>query len=330
MVRRLYRPRVKEIRAQFLIEAGQGFGLGHLRRMQVLASALQRKDWDCHFAVTDRTVVDELNAGGLTAGVWGGLGADLEDTDLLVIDGYNYGSDLLVHWRQHARVCLIMDDMAERPLAADMLLNHNIYGHQLDYSAYSVGSVLAGPKYSLVSEEFISAHGKPRPDPYQLLISFGGTDDGCYSIPIAEGILQANSNITCHVVCSPLCKPSTGLIELELRYAGRVQLYHGANMAKLMGCCSVMVGAAGYSLIESLVAGVRPVVCATADNQRLNVAAFQRLGGRALDHYEPVHLIELALAEFQYPREQQTICDGEGAIRVVESIEKIMLESSWV
>ncbi len=197
-----------------MVEAGPDVGLGHLRRMQVLAAALSTQNWVCHFAVSDPSMVDEIEKAGFLASVWKGNGLELGPVDVLIVDGYNYPPELVNDWKEHTGVCLIMDDMAEQPLTADIVLNHNIYGHLLDYSAYDVNTVIAGPDYSLVNARFIAAADSPRLDPNQLLISFGGRDDGCYSVPVVKGILKANSKVKCHIVSSPLRHPSAELKDL--------------------------------------------------------------------------------------------------------------------
>ncbi len=298
--------------------------------MQVLGRAMREQDWCCHFALTDTGVMKELEQEDFAVSYWSGSYIEFGPVDVLIVDGYSYSPELLAEWQPHAAVRLVIDDMAERPVSADMVLNHNIYGHLLDYSAYDVSVVIAGPDFSLVNQQFIPSASSSRSDPNQLLISFGGTDDGRYSVPVAEGIIGVNSTVKCHLVCSPLCAPSAALSALEDQHPGRVQFHHGADMADLMGRCSVMVGAAGYSLIEALVAGVRPVVCATADNQRLNVQAFQKLGGRALGYFDCNALVELTQAEFELPHDQKAICDGNGATRVIKSIKSVMAESARV
>ena len=121
--------------------------------------------------------------------------------------------------------------------------------------------------------------------PAHILVSFGGTDDGRFSLPVAEALLAGRADIVVEVVISPLLTTSPDLISLQDQHAGRLVVHHGVDMADVMCRCRVLAGAAGVTVLEALAAGLELAVCSTADNQRMNVAALRKLDVVAFDGF---------------------------------------------
>ena len=145
------------MKAVFLIECGATSGFGHLRRCQVLARAMMADGWACRLALSDATMVDTVLAEGFDAQPWYDDGLDMAPVEVLVVDGYHYDPQLIARWRTHAGVTLAVDDLAERPVPADVVLNHNVYGAALDYSAYGAKAAIGGAEYALVDDKFFAA-----------------------------------------------------------------------------------------------------------------------------------------------------------------------------
>ena len=104
--------------------------------------------------------------------------SDLPDADLLVTDSYRIDLTALQDWRRRAGRLMVIDDLADRALEADVILNQNFFAETLRYDTREA-KLLLGPKYALVDPLFFEARrkreaaGRPR-----VLISFGGSDDG--------------------------------------------------------------------------------------------------------------------------------------------------------
>lgn len=315
-----------KLKVLFLVEIGRNTGLGHMRRMQVLARAMSRHGWNCKFGVSDSSTLSKLPSDEFSYYEWRNNGLNLGPTDVLVVDGYEYNPRLLEYWRKHAIVNIIVDDIAERPIDADILLNHNIYGNRLDYSNYNVKHLLLGPEFSLVDNRFLDIKNCDKPNLSHILISFGGTDDGRYSMPIASAILFKDKDVVIDVVISPFCKTDKRFDEIIKKYKNRIKVHIGADMVELMKHCSIIVGAAGFTIIEALAAGLQPIVCSIADNQKFNIKILQELGMSAIDYYDSDALAAEAV-EFINSARPKTggVIDGKGADRVVNYIKEVFL-----
>ena len=109
------------------------------------------------------------------------------------------------------------------------------------------------------------------------MATFGGTDNGRLSGPVAEGILALNNEVVVDVVISPFCVADNRFDELTKKYMGRLLVHSDADIVSLMQRCTIIVGAAGFTIIEALAAGLTPVVCSITDNQKLNIKELQSM-----------------------------------------------------
>lgn len=282
--------------------------------------------WRCRFGLSDEGLVDAVNSMGFKAEAWSGDGLNLGPTDALVVDGYHYDPQLLKRWRAQAGVILAIDDLAERPVPADVVLNHNLYGADLDYSAYGAMMVIGGADYALVDQRFFAAMAKPRPTPKHVLVSFGGMDDGSLSLPVAELLLVGESGAVVEVVISSLRSPLPEFASLQERYGAKFILHHNADIVDVMSRCSVLAGSAGVTVLEALAAGLELVVCASFDNQRLNVRALRKIGIAAFDSCAPDDMATVALALVTaHGSQQNNPLDGQGPHRVMDVLTQILM-----
>ncbi|MDH5771517.1 MAG: hypothetical protein OEY84_00115 [Rhodospirillaceae bacterium] len=312
------------MKALFLTECGATSGMGHLRRCQVLARAMMAEGWACSFGLSDAGMVDAVRKEGFDAHPWVDDGINLGRADVLVLDGYHYDPELLTRWRDRSSITMAVDDLADRPVPADVILNHNIYGAELDYASYNAKKVIAGPAYSLVGENFFAVASTPRPYPAHVLVSFGGTDDGRYSLPMAEAFLTESPDTVVEVVISPVQTPSVKFATLQKSFGSRLVVHHGAEMPSIMGRCRILAGAAGVTVIEALAAAVSPVVCAIADNQHINIKALRKMGFDAFDSFDPNAMVKAALPLLH--KNEQTakkLVDPQGPNRIIAILSEV-------
>ncbi len=275
-------------------------------------------------AVTDTSMINEIFDGTMEVLAWQGNGTDLSPADVLIVDGYNYSPSLFNDWRDKARVLLAVDDSAENPVSCDIVLNHNIYGNRLDYTAYANALAIGGPDYALVGEEFYRSSDSIRGDEAPVLITFGGTDDGRFSVPVVGEVLKNDDRLKVEVVISPQQELSADLQALAVRESQRLTLHHGADMASLMGSAKVLVSAAGYSVIEAMASGLNIVVCAIADNQMHNIRTLREYGAHTFDFFNASDMARAAVSAWHESPDQHLRLDDKGPERVIATIEDLI------
>lgn len=259
---------------------------------------------------------------GFGAAVWDNGAGKLPEADVAVIDGYRFDKSLPARWKEQAGTIVVMvDDNGDRPIVSDGLLNHNLYGADVDYNAYRYAKLMAGSQFALIEPGFVKLVGEKRIGTPRFMVSFGGTDDGAYAAVVAEALLGRSSNIVIDLPISSFVEPSSALLQLEKKWVGRVRIHRGALMVELMAKAKVYIGAGGVTAIEAIAAGLDIVTCAIAPNQNVNVQLFRTMGYAAFNSFQPVAMAEAAIDRLTQPRDGfDPIVDGRGADRVVDGI----------
>ena len=297
-------------RVTHLVDCGQQAGLGHLRRQLVLADALSSRGAVCRFGLSDPEPRIDLGAAVAEVFPWDRSDLPRGGADALVVDSYQVDPARLA---RGGPVLAVMDDLADRPMAADILINHNAYGESCDYRCYDVGKVLAGPRFSMVSKSFPALRGTPGT---AILVSFGATDDGRLSRDLIAALRAQLPHVPILVALMGVAPDHRAALEnlgAELRVSRPLE--------EAMAEARIYVGSAGFSLLEALAAGRPPIACCIADNQRLNVDFLLRYGLPAFEQPSPAEMARAAARCYASPQRVKVAeFDGLGAERVAQEI----------
>lgn len=294
------------ISADLVVDHGPGVGLGHLRRCLVLGDALCSRGVAVRFLIPTTEGQAFAASRGFAAGGWDVL----ITADVVVVDAYGMDPASLVV--PPGSVSLWIDDVGDRRLDVDLVLNPNGYGAEIDYHGHPRHGVLTGLRYSLVSHEFVEV-GRSGATGGGFLVVFGGTDDGTLALPVARALRAARPETSIDVVVSPLHHLDAD--------APAVAVHHGADMAALMARCKVYVGAAGGTCYEGLAAGLVVVACPVFDNQEQNAAFLSTMGADVVPRYDVDALVDAALRSVDGPSPPPPEHpDGRGAARVADRL----------
>ncbi len=310
--------------ANFLVDAGNGTGLGHLRRSAILIDAMTAAGYRCALYCQDPAVAAGI---GRTATTIPARPEDLPASDVLICDSYRLTAEQRRRCRTRCRVMLVFDDLCDHRIDADLVLNHNIYGATLDYAAVTDAIALTGPACALVDRAVLEAAtvfgGAPASD--DVVLSFGGTDDGASSAAVAA-LLAPRVAATLHLVVAPGVTPADSALSLAAEMPDRVKLHRGPDLPTLLARARVYVGAAGVTALEAHVIGLDMVLCVIANNQRLNAQAFGRLGHALTEGFDAPAAADLVIETLRRPYARRpTTVDGQGAQRVLAAIEQALL-----
>ena len=176
------------MRVAIRTEGGAKVGLGHVRRCLTLASALARLGVQILFVVNaDTRVIDSIERAGFEAvGVVEKPGqpqptlqvlADRRAT-VLVTDSYAIETAYLAQARERVPVLVVLDDLTDRRLPADIAVNPAIGAERLAYAALTDAQLLLGPTFALLRNEFANVPARSiRPQVERLLVTVGGSDE---------------------------------------------------------------------------------------------------------------------------------------------------------
>lgn len=254
--------------------------------------------------------------------------------DWIVVDHYALSSI----WQENAKaygakICVI-DDLADRPHCADILIDQNIGRLADDYSKLVPRHcrMLIGPKYALLRPEFkqwreISLKRRASGDKIDnVLINLGGVDKNnitydILSILAKSIVLDSETHIT--VVMGTSAPHLQRIVDKASCMPYKTQVLCGVNnMAELMTYADVAIGAAGSSSWERCCLGLPTIVIVLAENQKSIALNLSELGVAFLSEpgvdYIEKYLSKLTVKELHNMSEKaRSLVDGIGTQRVI-------------
>jgi UDP-2,4-diacetamido-2,4,6-trideoxy-beta-L-altropyranose hydrolase len=299
----------------FRVDASLQIGTGHVVRCLTLADALRERGAQCTFfcrphsghllalvaqrghkvvALPELQEVAGPNRSRTAHGQWLGTdwAIDAQDTeqtlsvhmagrrvDLLVVDHYA----LDVCWEQalrpQAKRIMVIDDLADRPHACDVLLDQTYGRQEADYLGLVTKecTLLCGARFALLRPEFAalreySLRRRRQPVMKELFINMGGVDKD----NVTGAVLRALNSIPlpedCRltVVMGQTAPWLKDVQDLTNEIPRPTQVLVGVdNMAQLMAESDLAIGAAGATSWERCCLGLPSIVMETAENQKL-------------------------------------------------------------
>ena len=283
------------------VDASVDIATGHVVRCMTLAGALKARGADVLFICRDhrgnqaariesagfpvimlpapppRTVAENDYA------AWLGVtqDEDAEQTvsalsvgavDWLVVD--HYGLD--ERWERavgpHAGNVLVIDDLANRAHACEVLLDQN-HGADADgrYDRLVPATcrLLLGPRYALLNGAYARQAPRVRRKVERILLYFGGVDsDNATGLALEALTAPALSTIAVDAVIGAQNPHREAILATAAR-RGNTNVHGGLpHLADLMAKADLAVGAAGTTTWERLCCGLPSVVVSVAANQR--------------------------------------------------------------
>lgn len=361
------------MRFLFRTDANSTIGTGHLMRCLALASALVSDGSECVFlcrtaglgGLAERIVeaghklllLSESHASQDSDGPphagWlpGGQAYDAaacidklagwQSVDWVVVDHYALDYRWESAMRRISRRIMVIDDLADRQHACDLLLDQNLVsgmGERYKAIIPSRCLCLLGPKYALLRPDF--ARVKPSFSKnktergLRVLIMFGGADAADLTSRSLEALIRMGWKGQIDVVAGPLYLHHDRLGSLLANLPQAILHAPARDVAGLMRKSDVMLGSPGVSSWERCACGLPSVVVAQADNQEAIGLALATVGAnRYIGRAEVVQVgcIENELMELTSKPERlqamamtaAKICDGLGVERVVLQVREL-------
>ena len=260
--------------------------------------------------------------------------------DWIICDHYALSAE----WELAAKAaagCRLMaiDDLADRPHAADLLLDQNLGHTPADYAGLVPPAcrLLTGTRYALLREEFaawreasLQRRAAQAETGYlkHILVNLGGVDKDNHTLAVLQalsGSLPAACRVT---VVMGKTAPHTAAVQAfadSAPYPCRV-LVGANNMAELMAEADLAIGAAGSTSWERCCLGLPTMMLVLAENQRGIAETLQQTGVASVADMAdlPASLTRL-LAETPALRPEQSrraaaLCDGHGALRAANNL----------
>lgn len=330
-------------RVAFVTHGGPGIGLGHVKRCLALARSLSAQGADVIFLVGPDESVSRLverSGFGVSPLEWEGnpsgarralqaLGAST-----VVVDSYAAMAELFDALRPVAAQIVAVDDVADRYLPVDVVINGGVGAESLPYRAAPDTLFLLGPQYALIDPRYATRPDRgPRERIQRVLVALGGsphTTAARMAVTAADAVLDG---VVVDVVLGPYAGSAAAMNGAVRRRANRA-VVHGylPDLRALMLEADVAIAGGGMTLYELAATATPSVTVMTEPNQARNVEGFERAGaavyaGRA----EARELGQRLEAELRRLAEDpvlrkglgaagRRLVDGEGTLRVAREL----------
>lgn len=261
--------------------------------------------------------------------------------DWVVVD--HFGIDARWHrlLRPATRRLMAVDDLADRALDADLVVDQGYRFDAQDYAPHlsAAARVLPGVGHALLRDEFASLRESARErrlsdDPVtRVLISFGGVDGGNLGAHVLRALARDPSpELEIDVVAGAASQGDDALGRAAAGHPHRVTISRGvSDMARRMAQADVAFGACGFTSWERCCLALPAIVVAVADNQRAPAAALARTGAAWVVAADADDMAGAFASAWRRLRDDADLrarmaaaaaaaCDGRGTTRVVHAM----------
>jgi spore coat polysaccharide biosynthesis predicted glycosyltransferase SpsG len=167
-----------------------------------------------------------------------------------------------------------IDDLADRFLDVDLVVNGSPNAPALAYRVAGGCRLLLGPEYALLRPTYQGCPARRAPDEVsRVLVTLGGSDPLGLTEPTVQAVRRALPRAAVDVLLGPLFRPIPGLDALAAASAGQIRLHRGVDdPVALMSQAELAVSAGGQTLYELAATGLPTVALSMASNQEGNLS----------------------------------------------------------
>jgi len=229
---------------------------------------------------------------------------------------------------------LAIDDLADRPHQADLLLDQNFFGDAADKRYQNLVPTrcrtLLGPQYALLGPEYAYLHQlvPPRTDLRRILIFFGGVDSANLTSRALQALLDPPlSHLAVDVVLG-MQSPHRQEVSQMLARRPLTTLHSSLpSLAGLIVRADLAIGACGSSTWERVCLDLPSLVVISAENQMMCANALDLFGYIKLignTHSVTGEVIRLALLErldhLSLGNSPRVLTDGRGTYYTAQAM----------
>ena len=352
------------------MDGSNDIGTGHVMRCLALANEAKQRGWECIFVLRDpedqivKFIVscdhgikklitsaegEKRSCNAVAHSHWLPVSQiqDANETinlihnlkpDWIIVDHYALDTTWLsIVKGSNARI-LVIDDLGDRNLICDILLDQNLGASAEKYDGkLSINCrLLLGPTFALLRSEFRewrdrSLQGRIDRNVENILITMGGVDAENYTLQILKKIQKSKYAKECvFTVIVGGTYPHKNTLnefvnssELTVLVSSNVK-----NIAEIMSKSDLCIGAAGSTSWERCCLGLPTISLAMADNQIGVLAELEKKACTIASSLEKiVPDFEKLLSEEQNQKLRQlslnssNLSDGDGVRRLLDQLE---------
>ena len=296
------------IKLLFRVDSSRKIGTGHLMRCLAVANEAKKRGWECVFVLRDpedgifeyitffghrvkkliSAVGEKVTHNKTTHSDWLPVSQTQDanetvevicelDPDWIIVDHYALDATWLSIIEKSNAKILVIDDLGDRELICDVLLDQNLGANAEKYHGKlpSNCQLLLGPTFALLRSEFKdwrerSLEGRLNRNVENILITMGGVDKGNYTLRTLIEVAKSEYAKKCvfTVVIGSSYPHTDALHEFVKETKLRISVLSNVkNMAEIMSKSDLCIGAGGSTSWERCCLGLPTISFAIADNQ---------------------------------------------------------------
>ena len=256
----------------------------------------------------------------------------------VIVDHYGLDFEWYQTINAYCENIMTVDDLANRSLGCDVILNQNLGISPTQYSGLLKENceVLLGPRFALLRDEFsnwrdISVSRRINPIVKNVLITMGGSDYSNITLSVLKILSDSANSMHCRFTVvtgvsyihgsnlKAFCEKS----KLKIKLLSDIQ-----NMAEVMAEADLCIGAGGSTSWERCCLGLPTIAISIANNQD---AITDELHNNRLAVKANLNDLRVKFDRFfmedgtlllkKLTDGSKKICDGKGAFRVIKFME---------
>ena len=272
-----------------------------------------------------------------------------DGADLAIVDHYGWAAAEERLLRPGVRQLAVIDDLANRVHACDLLVDQNAGRIEGDYAGLVGPGVplLVGSRYALLRPAFAALRNEAlarrakrvsacSDAPPRVLVSAGLADPAGIALRACEALARLEDRMSVDVVVSVSAASHSGLQTLARRDS-RFEIHTEIDaqaMAGLMQEADLAVGGGGGTSWERCALGLPALVLVLAENQRKGASALADTGAALVFEADDAgvssmarsvtHLLATPAALADMSQAAFGLVDGRGTLRVASACEDLL------
>ena len=356
-------------KAVIRVDGAPFIGIGHIMRCLTLATALKKKQWDIHFIarahenhfsqiIEDQgfqltllkqpeTALQKTDTQKPPHAHWLGVSweNDAHETqnvfdhcNLLIVDHYGIDARWHKQLRSQSEQIMVIDDLADRPLDCDIVLDQTFGRDPDDYKDRTPSNCipLVGSNYMLLRENFSVKRQdalekrKTLTQIQNVFICMGSGDPQNRTSEILMGLEHCEEPLKIDIVLSSKAVHLKATQDVANKSKHDITFNLDSNTVDdLMINADIAFGAGGTMSWERCCLGLPTILTVIADNQKLiaekihDAGAVMNLGEHPdkEDYFKAFKTLQADIQTVKTMSEKAAhICDGLGTNRTIEKI----------
>ena len=266
----------------FLVDSNKESGLGHLSRNIVFAKELKKKRFNIIFFVTSYFAKQICFKEGFRAEKKNNLeNYNYPKADAIVIDSYHISSSYMSSLKKNYFLRILISDKTPKNCDCEIVINHNLYAKNLNYSKFKHSKILKGPKFNLIDKKFFIKMKKRN----NITVFFGGKDNGLLSFLVVKELIKFFDQ-KINVLIAGFHKPNKELVKLS-NENNLVKIIHNKFNNSILVKSSIFIGSSGVMAYEAYMSKIPSVIFAKSSNQKMNSIELKKNGFKVIDRFSP-------------------------------------------